>query len=506
MHELLTPAEMATADRLSIEVGPFSGMDLMRRAGAAVAALTLQRYPAATAADVLCGPGNNGGDGYVAVKLLHEAGLPVRVWALGDPRPETDAAFAAAECPLAARPLGEFDPRPDSVVVDALFGAGLSKPLGGAAAAAAEKCGRADASVVAVDLPSGVSGASGRILGTAFQADATVTFFRRKPGHLLYPGRALCGEAIVADIGIGAGVLDAVRPSCFENVPALWRERFPRPGVDTHKYARGHVGVVSGGVSSTGAARLSARAAARAGAGAVTLLSPGGALQVNAAHLTSIMLRRADTAGEVAEWLGERKPGALVAGPGLGLHDEAGSMLLALAGTDNGLVRHLVFDADALTHLSRRRDDFLAAFAAPGAPQLVLTPHDGEFARVFPELARDEGLSKLDRARRAAQMTGATVILKGPDTVIAAAGGRAAINANAAPWLATAGSGDVLAGIAAGLLAQGMPPFEAAAAAVWLHAEAGARFGPGLIAEDLPDQLPAALRDCLGWRPPAGRP
>jgi len=498
MHELLTPAEMGEADRLTIKAGPFDGMGLMRRAGAAVAAAVLDRYPAATAVDVLCGPGNNGGDGYVAAKLIGEAGMPVRIWALGKPKPGTDAAIAAAECPTAAKTLARFTPTLGAVVIDALFGAGLSKAIEGEAAKAITKCNAAGLPVVAVDLPSGVPGDSGKILGTAFRADVTVTFFRKKPGHLLQPGRELCGETIVAEIGIEPEVLDAIRPAAFENVPALWGAHFPRPSVGTYKYARGHVGVFSGGPSSTGAARLSARGAARAGAGAVTLLSPGNALQVNAAHLTSTILRKVDTPDEVAAWLDDRKPGALVFGPGAGLQDSVGDFALKLVAASAGVVPHIVLDADALTHLSRRREEFVHAFRRKKAPQVVLTPHEGEFARVFPEIAADKTLSKLDRAREAATLTGATLILKGPDTVIASPDGRAAINANAAPWLATAGSGDVLAGIAAGLLAQGMPSFEAACAAVWLHSEAGSRFGPGLIAEDLPDLLPPLLRELLG--------
>ena len=324
-----------------------------------------------------------------------------------------------------------------------------------------------------------------------------MTFFRKKPGHLLYPGRELCGEIIVADIGIGPGVLDTVRPTCYENMPALWSGLLPQMPADTHKYARGHVGVFSGGPLSTGAARLSARAAARAGAGAVTLLSPGSALQVNAAHLTSIMLRRADTSEDIADWLAERKPAALVFGPGIGLEDRIGDLALELLEASAGIVRHVVFDADALTHLSRRREKFLEAFGRPGAPQIVLTPHEGEFARVFPEFAHDPALSKLERARKAAQLAGALLVLKGPDTVIAAPDGRTAVNANAPPWLATAGSGDVLAGILAGLLSRKMPAFEAACAAVWIHGEAGTHFGPGLIADDLPDLLPPVLRELV---------
>jgi hydroxyethylthiazole kinase-like uncharacterized protein yjeF len=496
-HELLTPREMAEADRLTIEAGPFDGMGLMRRAGAAVAAMVLARYPAASGADVLCGPGNNGGDGYVVAKLLSDAGMPVRLWALGKPRPGTDAAIAAAESPVKARSLSGFSPIKGSIVIDALFGAGLSKAIEGDAARTIEKCNAAGVPVVAIDLPSGVSGDSGKVLGTAFKSELTVTFFRRKQGHLLGPGRGLCGETIVAEIGIEPRVLDTIEPACFENTPALWGGHFPRPATDTHKYARGHVGVFSGGPSSTGAARLSAKAAARTGAGAVTLLSPGSAVQVNAAHLTSTILHKADSADDAAEWLKERKPGALVFGPGAGLQESVGDFALKLIAASASLVRHMVLDADALTHLSRRRDEFIRAFRSKNAPQFVLTPHEGEFARVFPEIAEDKNLSKVERARKAAALTGAIVILKGPDTVIASPDGRAAINANAAPWLATAGSGDVLAGIIAGLLAQGMPSFEAASAAVWLHGEAGSRFGPGLIAEDLPDMLPPLLRDLL---------
>jgi hydroxyethylthiazole kinase-like uncharacterized protein yjeF len=501
MHELLTTAEMGEADRLSIEAGPLDGIGLMRKAGAAVANAVIARYPDASAADVLCGPGNNGGDGYVAAGLLQQAGMPVRIWSLGEPKAGTDAAIAMAECPIRSQPLADFVPARSAIVVDALFGAGLSKPLTGDAAEAIRRCEAAEAEVVAVDLPSGVSGDSGKVLGEAFRAALTVTFFRKKPGHLLYPGRERCGETILADIGIEAGILDRIGPQCFENLPALWRSQFPRPSADTHKYARGHVGVLSGGPAATGAARLSARAAARAGAGAVTLLSPANALQVNAAHLTSTILRRTDSIDEAKAWLDERKPAALVLGPGAGLTEDVGDFLLELIGAGSGRVRHMVLDADALTHLARRRDAFVEAFARPGAPQAVLTPHEGEFARAFPEIAGDGRLSKVERARQAAERTGAILILKGPDTVVASPDGRAAINANAAPWLATAGSGDVLAGIAAGLLSQGMPAFEAACAAVWLHGAAGSGFGPGLIAEDLPDQLPPLLRELLDARP-----
>ena len=336
---------------------------------------------------------------------------------------------------------------------------------------------------------------SGRATGPAFRADLTVTFFRAKPGHLLQPGRAACGELVVADIGIPASVLTAIAPKTFQNVPALWRARLPRPDVETHKYARGHAAVFSGGPSSTGAARLSAMAAARAGAGAVTVLSPPDALLVNAAHLTAIMVAKVSDAGDVERIVATRKVRAAVLGPGFGVGEVARAHALALLAHGHGFAG-LVLDADGITSF-RDAPDALFSAARSASAALVLTPHEGEFARLFPDLAA-EGLSKLDRARQAAARAHAVVILKGPDTVIAAPDGRAAINANATPWLATAGSGDVLAGIVAGLLAQEMPAWEAACAAVWIHAEAGRRFGPGLVADDLPSLLPPVIGGLLG--------
>ncbi len=496
MLELLTPTEMAEADRRAIAVGPFDGLALMRRAGAAVAAEVLRRYPAAETIHVLCGPGNNGGDGYVIARLLHEAGASVQVRAEGVPRAGSEAAIVAAGCPVEMAPLDGFDPKPGSVVIDALYGAGLSKPLGGAALAAIARTRDAGTGVVAVDLPSGVSGETGQVLGGAFRAALTVTFARKKPGHVLEPGRRLCGEIVVADIGIPDAVISSLGVRCFENLPALWLGDFPWPADDTHKYRRGHVAVFSGSVASTGAARLSALAAARAGAGAVTMLSPAAALTTHAAHLTSIILRKADGLADLEAFLAERKPQAFVLGPGFGVKPHLGDYLFPLLGQASPLV----LDADALTMASQQADSFLAAARREGAPPMVLTPHEGEFARLFPCIAGDAGSSKLDKARQAAALANATIIHKGPDTVIASPDGRAAINSNGTPLLASAGSGDVLAGIVAGLLAQGMPTFEAACAAVWMHAEAARAFGPGLIAEDLPGRIPGVLRALEGMR------
>ncbi|PDQ18738.1 bifunctional ADP-dependent NAD(P)H-hydrate dehydratase/NAD(P)H-hydrate epimerase [Mesorhizobium sanjuanii] len=500
-NELLSPAEMAEADRLAIAAGPLDGFGLMRCAGEAVAAVVLARYPQASRVHVLCGPGNNGGDGYVVAGILRDSAVDVLVWASGPPRAGSDAALAASQCPVKPRPLAEFVAETGSIVVDALYGAGLSKPLAGDAASAIDRATELGLPVVAVDLPSGVSGASGEVLGRAFRAMVTVTFARKKPGHLLLPGRQMCGEIVLADIGIGDGIIARLEPRTFENTPPLWVGKFPVPAVDAHKYKRGHVVVFSGGPSATGAARLSALAAARSGAGAVTVLSPANAMQVNAAHLTSIMLRKADTLADMQDFIGERRPSAFALGPGFGVGEKARDFALAVlsAGRQSaaGGIDGLVLDADGITSFRDAPELLFEASRLPDAPALVLTPHEGEFARLFADIAGDKILSKLARARAAAERANAVILYKGADTVIAAPGGRAAINRNGAPWLATAGSGDVLAGIIAGLLAQGMPAFEAACAAVWIHAEAGSHFGPGLIAEDLPSALVPVLRELV---------
>ncbi|MBS3647575.1 NAD(P)H-hydrate dehydratase [Pseudaminobacter sp. 19-2017] len=487
--EVLTPAEMSECDRRTIAAGPLDGYGLMLRAGQAVASTALSRYPGASRVDVLCGPGNNGGDGYVVAEILRRSGIEVALFAEGSPKKGTDAARARTDCRIEPRPLAEYAPTKGNLVVDAIFGAGLDRPVSGTVMRAIEFTAEARAPVLAVDLPSGVSGETGKILGTAFSAELTVTFARLKPGHLLLPGRTNCGEVIVADIGIPDSVVASVGPKCFENRPDLWRKTLPSWAVDVHKYSRGHVAAFSGGPSATGAVRLSALAAARAGAGAVTLLSPSAALLVNAAHLTSIMLRRCDSGVEALDFISDRRVRAIVFGPGLAPEEPTAAMLRELLGAGENPA--VVVDASAITALALDPEGFFEVSAAYEGP-LVLTPHEGEFARLFPDLAAQSG-SKLERARLAAQRASAVVLLKGPDTVIASPDGRAAINFNGTPLLATAGSGDVLSGIIAGLLAQGMPAFEAACAAAWMHAEAARSLGPGLIADDLPGALPGVL-------------
>jgi len=460
MHELLTPKEMAEADRLTIEAG-IGGPTLMENAGRAVARAIRARFrPCRTL--VLCGPGNNGGDGYVVARLLQQVGWPVTVAATAGPKKATDAAVAAS---LWRGPMARFGPKTAgraALVVDAVYGAGLSRDVDGVTADTL----RAARRVVAVDVPSGVDGETGAVRGCAPQAVLTVTFFRRKPGHVLQPGRSVCGEVVLADIGTPAKVLEKIKPACFANGPGVWTLR--AAGEADQKYLRGTV-TVCGGVMA-GAARLAALAARHGGAGLVAIAAENVGAFVGTEAGTIIL-------GDPLETLlkDERRQ-VWVCGPGLGVA-RAGRILAALLAAG----RQVVADADALT-------------ACAGKPELlrgaaVLTPHEGEFARVFGKI---EG-SKLEATRAAARKTGAVVVLKGSDTVIAAPDGRAAINENAPPWLATAGSGDVLSGLVAAQLAQKLPVFEAAAAAVWVHGRAGALAGKGLVAEDLCGQIAASM-------------
>ncbi len=470
---ILTVAQTAAADRAAIERGT-PGLTLMERAGTAVAEAITRRYPPQRTL-VLCGPGNNGGDGYVAARVLKERGWPVEVRVLGEPG--TDDARAA--CALWDGPTSPLaGPLDEALTLDALFGAGLSKPLSGEAAKAAAALATHPATVVAVDVPSGLPGDTGRPDGPAICAGLTVTFHARKPAHVLEPGRSLCGEVVVADIGLGETPSDL-----SENAPDLWLDRFPWPTAASHKHARGRLIVVSGEAWSTGAARLTARAGLRIGAGLVTIYSPQEALAVNAAHLEAVMLRPFDTDLEL-EQAGHRADAAVI-GPAAGVNDTTLLNVLALARTGAALV----IDADAITVF---RDDPDELFSVLDRDD-VLTPHPGEFERLFPGVLA-AAPERIAAARKAAAQAGAVVLLKGADTVIAAPDGRCAVNLNGSPWLATAGSGDVLAGFIAGLVAQGMESFEAACAAAWIHAEAAELHGPGLISEDLPGLAPTVLR------------
>jgi len=485
-HALLSPQQMADADRLTI-AGGIPGIVLMENAGRAVANAVARRW-ARRPVLVLCGPGNNGGDGFVAARILAERGWPVRLALLGERSAlKGDAAAAARGWEGPVEGLGEAVLGTAALVVDALFGAGLARPVDGIARAVIAALDARAIPVVAVDVPSGVDGASGEVRGCAPLASLTVTFFRKKPGHLLLPGRLRCGEVLVAPIGIPAAVLDRVRPDVAANDPDWWLPSFPWPGPESHKYMRGHA-LVAGGAVMTGAARLAARAAARLGAGLVTVAAPAQAFPIYAAALTGVIVQPVQEIDAFRALLADVRRNAALIGPGAGTGLATREKVLAILKAG----KRAVLDADALTVFADDPQTLFSAISAAKTPTAVLTPHEGEFARLF-DRSGSKLASKLDRARSAARASGAVMLLKGNDTVVAAPDGRAAISAGAPAELATAGSGDVLAGIVLGLLAQGMPAFEAAAAAVWLHADAARRIGPGLVAEDLIETMPEAL-------------
>lgn len=481
VNELLSVAEMYAADRAAMD-GGVSGLTLMEAAGKGVADAVSDRFGPQPVA-VLCGPGNNGGDGFVIARHLRAAGATVRLALLGDKsRLKGDAAAMAKRWRGKVMPMSPDVLDGAALVVDAIFGAGLTRDVDGAARDVLAAAAARGLPSIAVDVPSGVHGDTGAIRGCALPAAMTVTFFRRKPGHLLLPGRRQCGEVRVVDIGIPAAVLDGISPQTWENTAELWAERFPWPRLDGHKYGRGHAVVASGPRGKSGAARLAARAALRAGAGLVTVLAPASAMAENAAQLTAVML--AETRGEdgFADAIADRRRNAILVGPGNGVTAATRRHVLAALKTR----RACVLDADALTVFARAPQTLFKAVRGP----CLMTPHEGEFGRLF-----DPAGDKLTRARAAARASGAVILLKGPDTVVAAPDGRAAINTNAPPTLATAGSGDVLGGIALGLMAQGMTPFDAGCAAAWLHGTAARQFGAGLIAEDLCEALPSALAE-----------
>lgn len=478
-HALLTPEQMYRADALAVAAG-VSSLTLMERAGRAVAEEILRRFGARPTL-VLCGPGNNGGDGYVVARLLRDWGWPVRVALLGETaRLKGDAAIMAKRWGGPFESVTSVDGA--GLIVDAVFGAGLSKPLSDRLV---KLIGEVKVPVVAIDVPSGIDGNTGAARPAAFRADVTVTFFRKKPGHVLMPGREYCGATVVADIGIPAEVLDEIRPRLVENsMPEL-----PQAGPDQHKYRRGHAVVVSGAAHQTGAARLAAISALRVGAGLVTMASPKAAMAANEAHLTAVMLAEADDALALGRLLADRRKNAVCIGPAAGVGPETRAKVRAALASGAAVV----LDADALTSFAPDPEELFDAIAEIPGRSVVMTPHEGEFARLFKDLATGAD-SKCERAIAAARRSGTVVLLKGPDSVAANGEGFAVVNTNAPPSLATAGSGDVLAGLLTGLLAQGMEGVGAAAAAMWLHGAAAGKFAaPGLIAEDLPDLISCGI-------------
>lgn len=557
MTELLTAAQMRAIEQAAIASGEVTGLELMERAGRGVVEAIFEEWPELKAtshrAVVLCGPGNNGGDGFVVARLLKEWGWEVEVFLYGDPEKMPPDARMNYERWVG---MGEVKELQDAsnleeadLLVDALFGTGLKKALPekcGSVASALLRHPRGKLRVCAVDVPSGICSDSGiplepdHPINCFIHADLTVTFQTTKLGHLLALGPVASRKVVVSDIGIGRWLApfwmhDGLSPDIARDVQPSRSSLIKRS--TNHKFSHGHALILSGPSGRGGAARLAARGALRIGAGVVTVGCPPDAIPENAARLDAVMLRGVADGLALEEALGDTRINALCVGPGLGL-DERGREVVAVAlgvpagsppppspphageggregqppragGADEALPvprvgrgeRRLVLDADALTILSQNPDHFAALHDG-----CVLTPHTGEFARLFPDIAKKlaapatkgPAYSKVDATREAAKRAGCVVLYKGPDTVIADPHGRCAINSahydRAAPWLATAGSGDVLAGFITGLLARGFSPFDAACTGAWLHVECARSFGPGLIAEDLPDELPKVFR------------
>jgi hydroxyethylthiazole kinase-like uncharacterized protein yjeF len=535
MTELLTAAQMRAIEAAAIASGQVTGLVLMERAGQGVVAAVLAEWPELALsphrAVVICGPGNNGGDGFVVARLLRERGWDVEVFLYGEPEklpPDAKVNLGRWQGMGEVRPVAGFlrddaghDIEPAAgpaidLFVDALFGTGLTRPLPAVAQHVFATIFRSEwdvRRVVAVDVPSGLCADSGRPLvpdgyaggrwpapdGLTAEAQLTVTFHRAKAGHRLGHGPQYCRKVAVCDIGLGAErSRGAVALVTLPAGPGRGLHKAER----SHKFSHGHALILSGPATRTGAARLAARGALRVGAGVVTVAAPAEALAEHAARLDAVMLREVGDGAALEGMLDDRRINAVCLGPGLGLDERAAGLVAAALAGRASARPGTVLDADALTLLSRDP----ALFAALHR-DCILTPHAGEFTRLFPDIAaklaapatKGPAWSKLDATREAAARAGCTVLYKGPDTVIANPQGRAAVNSahydRAAPWLATAGSGDVLAGFITGLLARGLEPFDAACTAAWLHLDCALKFGPGLIAEDLPEMLPAVFRD-----------
>nr|WP_281501696.1 NAD(P)H-hydrate dehydratase [Kordiimonas laminariae] len=488
-HILLTPAEAREADEWAIQNGT-SGWSLMEAAGRAAADILVEYIGTPIEAGgeilILCGPGNNGGDGFVIARHLDDWGYPVKVaLSCAETNLKGDAAVALKRWEGPTISMASVDCSKASVIVDALFGTGQDRPLEGAVVDVIETANTVDAFRFAIDVPSGLNAENGIPFGLCFSADATVTFSSKKPGHMIAPGRFLCGgvdNVHVADIGIGKAVYDSIDSNHFANEPGLWSACYPCMGPATHKYDRGHLLVLGGREPTLGASRLASISALRAGAGLVTLAAPSETYSIQASVLTDVMVRRFDSVFGFVGVMSDARITTVLLGPGAGVGEKT-IELIQHAGEKE---RHMVLDADALTSLQGRAE-ILADYDC----QKVLTPHDGEFARLFPDL--DIMVDRIAAVRAASKRINAVVVLKGVSTLIAAPDGRVAITSNAPAYLSVGGTGDVLSGIIASLVVQGMPAFEAAAAGVWIHGEAANKAGRGMIASDLLKFLSAAL-------------
>jgi NAD(P)H-hydrate epimerase len=484
--EIIGASQMRQADELTIESGTES-FELMLNAAAAVADEITKHLDNNKKALVLCGPGNNGGDGFMAAKILKDRGWQVRVSCLTDVNNlKGDAAKAAAEWGEEVTSFAQTEPAPSEIVVDAIFGTGFHGILADEIAILFQKIKDVKAVVVAVDIPSGVNGDTGEADRNTLHASMTVTFFRKKLGHVIMPGLAYSGPTAIHDIGIKRGVLETTGIAAYENHPFLWQNRLRRKSLHDNKYTLGHA-IILGGSRMTGAAMLAAHSALRVRAGMCTIAAPMEAATAYQSYLPSLIYEPYGDLSLFAEHIADRRRSAVLIGPGAGKEDAYNLRQAIIKCCELGERKSIVLDADALNVFQGFREELFEVLHK----RCVLTPHEGEFERIFDDL---EGIKPL-RAIEAAAISGAVMLLKGSDTVIATPDGKCVINTNGPPDLATAGSGDVLAGMITGLMAQGIPAFESACAASWIHGEAAYSFGPGLISSDLPDLIPQVLKE-----------
>lgn len=487
--EILSSAQMKTSEQIAKQSG-VDGFSLMKAAGQAVADEILNRFSPMPVL-VLCGSGNNGGDGFVVASLLKKKRWPVSLAcavSLGELQGE-----AARASDLWKGKVLSFEDLAlpnGGMIVDSVFGTGLSRPIEGEIAEVLETVQQSSCTVIAVDVPSGMNADTGECQGCTPQADLTVTFFRKKLGHVLMPALDACGEIVVANIGIPDHALEALGPVITETAPENgwgdWAADKPR---NSHKYDYGHV-LVLGGRHMTGAACLVGKSALRAGAGLCTIAAYSEAALVYKSYCPSLIVEPLDELARFKEHLKDTRRNVVIIGPGAGFENPPALKKAVFDTLAAEPKRVCILDADALTVFA---DDLRTFYKALG-PHCILTPHEGEFARLFPDLTG----SKIERAKAAAARTKSIIVLKGPDTVVAKPDGGCAVNTTGNGWLATAGAGDVLAGLIAGFVARGLGDlFGAVCAAVWCHGKAGENLGAGLISADLPDQIPLVLKNIL---------
>jgi len=486
--EILTSEQMYRADLLAVKNG-ISSYQLMGNAGKCITREIIKKCRKGRAL-ILCGRGNNGGDGFVVARLLSARGWPTQVGVLRSLKGiKNDALRASKEWKGTTFELSltqlKKRIRGCSVVVDALFGIGLNRPVKENIKGLINVVNKSKIPCISIDIPSGIDADSGKMLGTAIRADATVSFFRPKLGHFLFPGREYTGNLTIADIGIPDSAIQKIKPTIFLNGPELWGKKFPWPSYRDHKYSRGHALIV-GGEEMTGAARLAARACLRTGSGLVTIVANRSSSRIYKMEMPEILSVVADHVNDLKKVISDRRKNVFLIGPGIGVSGSTLKKVLLLLSKK----RPCILDADAISAFSRSPTKlFKSVF-----PRCVLTPHEGEFARLFPKIAKRKNINKVTKCILASSDANGIVLLKGPDTVISRPDGLSVVNCNAPPTLATAGSGDVLAGIITGLIAQGMDSFNASVAGAWIHGEAANLFGPGLVADDLPNLIPQVLR------------